>query len=256
VSRGLHQATTEAAQIRRWWARWPQANVAIRTGEISGLVVLDVDPDHRGDASLAGLVSRYGDLPPGRTIRTGSGGRHLYFAHPGRPVGNDTGRRLGHGLDVRGDGGYVIAPPSRHVSGTRYSVAAGGIPLPDLPDWLGELLRRAEPPWRPASVPGAAGGPPGAWARAALEREMRRLRDTEVGTRNHTLNRIAFRIGQIVGAGHLEEAQAEHVLLEGAAVDGLGKREAIATVHSGLRAGERFPRGPTGRHDSPDLGLP
>lgn len=85
---------------------------------------------------------------------------------------------------------------------------------------------------------------------------MRRLRDTEVGTRNHTLNRMAFRIGQIVGAGHLDEAQAEQVLLEGAAIIGLGEREAIATVHSGLRAGERSPRGPSREHERTDLGLP
>ncbi|MEN3273440.1 MAG: putative primase/helicase, partial [Actinomycetota bacterium] len=119
VKGGLNAATTDEDVIRRWWASWPSANVAIRTGAASGLVVVDIDPDHGGDRSLDALLSEHGPLPTGRTIRTGSGGRHLYFSHPGHSIPNDAGRRLGAGLDVRGDGGYVIAPPSVHASGGR-----------------------------------------------------------------------------------------------------------------------------------------
>src|SRR5581483_11533783 len=82
VAGGLKSATTDEAQIREWWGRWPRANVAIRTGAVSGLVVVDIDPEHGGDTSLQALTGQHGDLGGVRTIRTGSGGRHLYFRHP------------------------------------------------------------------------------------------------------------------------------------------------------------------------------
>src|SRR5438094_545431 len=82
----LKAATTDEQRIRRWWARWPHANVAIRTGVCSGLIVVDVDPPHGGDSSLATLVKQHGELPDGRLVRTGSGGLHIYVAHPGGVV--------------------------------------------------------------------------------------------------------------------------------------------------------------------------
>jgi len=165
VARGLYGATTEEGVIRRWWSWWPNANVAIRTGAASGLVVVDVDVDRGAEASLDVLVARYGPLPAGRVVRTGAG-RHLYFAHPGGVVRNDAGRRLGPGLDVRGDGGYVLAPPARHWSGAVYEVAGSPTEIPPLPGWLTGLLR---PPvrTRPAAPQPVVGHLPG-WARAAL----------------------------------------------------------------------------------------
>lgn len=247
--RGLHDATLDEAQVRRWWGRWPDANVAIRTGAVSGLVVLDIDPDHGGSESLDRLCRRFGPLPDGRVVRTGSGGRHLYFAHPGGTVRNDTGRRLGPGLDVRGDGGYVIAPPSRHTSGRGYALEAHGQLLPQIPGWLLELVRPPPLPRRNPVPMNARFSNPDAWTRAAVDGELQRLRSATVGTRNDTLNRIAFRLGQIIGAGRLDEATAERLLVDGAISIGLGQREALATVHSGLRAGQRqaLPRpGPPG----------
>lgn len=111
VAGGLKSATTDNGQIEGWWARWPNANVAIRTGEVSGLVVVDIDPDHGGDASLECLVEEHGSPPVGRVVRTGSGGRHLYFRHPGGVVRNDAGRRLGPGLDIRGTAGTSSPRP-------------------------------------------------------------------------------------------------------------------------------------------------
>ncbi len=98
--------------------RYPNANVAIATGAISGLVVIDIDgPD--GEASLATLPP----MPETRIVQTGRG-RHLYFAHPGGAVPNSAGK-LGKGIDVRGDSGYVVAPPSRHLI-RPYEVIRGG----------------------------------------------------------------------------------------------------------------------------------
>ena len=131
--RGLHDATTELRTVKRWWRRWPDANVGLRTGAASGLVVLDVDPAHGGEASLAELVDAYEALPATLEVRTG-GGRHLYFAHPGVRVANSAGG-LGPGLDVRGDGGYILAPPSRHASGATYRRLTPGPPAA-LPGWL------------------------------------------------------------------------------------------------------------------------
>jgi hypothetical protein len=238
--------------VRQWWGRWPDANVAIRTGAVSGLVVLDVDPDHGGDQSLERVLDRFGPLPDGRLVRTGSGGRHFYFAHPGSLVRNDTGRLLGRGLDIRGDGGYVIAPPSRHVSGGSYVLEAGGQIIPEIPGWLIELLR---PPPTPKPNPGRTSyqlANPDRWTRAAVDGELHRLKSATVGTRNDTLNRIAFRLGQIVGTGHLDAATAERVLLDGALSIGLGEQEALSTVHSGLRAGER---GVVTKADAPGIDI-
>jgi len=145
---GLTDATTDPEQIRAWWTSWPDAHMAIVTGAESGLVVLDVDPRHGGDVSLAALEAKHGRLDTVEAL-TGGGGRHLYFAHPGGRVPNSAGR-LGPGLDVRGDGGYVLAPPSGHISGGTYQWEAssepGMLPLAPMPEWmLGPPATTAQP---------------------------------------------------------------------------------------------------------------
>lgn len=246
VRGGLHSSSTDASVIRAWWARWPRANVGVRTGAISGLVVVDVDPRHGGDATMRELESVYGELPATRTIRTASGGRHLYFRHPGGLVRNDAGRVLGRGVDLRGDGGYVIAPPSRGGAGA-YAVVASGGTIAELPEWCLERIAERERPRRQERRDVRA---PSAWADDALQGELGRVRSSVEGTRNDTLNRVAYRLGQIVGAGVLQEREIEDVLVNEALAVGLGEREAIRTVRSGLRAGEASPRGP-----APDIDL-
>ena len=142
VARGLKDASTDPEMIRGWFERWSDTNIGIRTGAESGSVVLDIDPDHGGDDSLAELERMHGPLP--RTVQqaTGGGGRHYVFLHPGSPVRNRAGFRPG--LDVRGDGGYIVAPPSGHISGERYAWAPGCSPdeieLAALPAWLLKLI--------------------------------------------------------------------------------------------------------------------
>ena len=104
TTNGLHDSTTFAEQVAAWWDETPEANVGIVTGAVSGIVVLDVDGSE-GEASLA----RLGEIQATAEVRTARG-RHLYFAHPGYGVRNSAGK-LGPKLDVRGDGGYVVAPP-------------------------------------------------------------------------------------------------------------------------------------------------
>jgi len=110
---GFWDATTDSGRIGIWWGRWPGANVGVPTGERSGMLVLDVDPRDGGPESLAELERTVGPLPETAKARTGGGGMHIFFRYPaGEEVRNSTGR-LGPGLDVRGEGGYVVVPPSR-----------------------------------------------------------------------------------------------------------------------------------------------
>src|SRR5207249_3374581 len=161
-------------------------------------------PPHGGDASLATLADRHGPLPEGRVVRTGSGGLHIYLAHPGGIVRNDAGRRLGAGIDIRGDGGYVIAPPSGHAAGDAYTWTARATALPSCPDWLVELLRPSQRQLPPVPLPSLDQIRGRAWAGRALEAELAAVRGAVEGTRNATLNRAAFSLGQIVAGGGLD----------------------------------------------------
>lgn len=129
-------------EIEDWFRRWPDANVGIVTGRISGLIVLDVDPRHFGDDSLYGFERVYGPLPDTVEAITGSGGRHIYFAYPGRKVRNIVG--LAPGLDIRGDGGVIVAPPSIHPSGRQYEWEISHDPettsLAPMPRWLTKAI--------------------------------------------------------------------------------------------------------------------
>ena len=132
-----HEMPTEE-QLTGWYERWPRANLAVVTGGISGIVVVDIDPRHGGVQSLAAMEARHGALPETVESVTGGGGRHVYFAHPGREVRNRVG--LAPGIDMRGDGGCIIVPPSVHPSGKRYRWKPGHAPgrfeLAPLPVWL------------------------------------------------------------------------------------------------------------------------
>jgi putative DNA primase/helicase len=119
VSGGVYAATTDEDQIRVWWARWPEANIGVATGMVSRFIVLDVDVKGGGDEALADyLKDKATPLPQTQVAITGSGGKHILFKHPGVKVPNKV--RIAPGLDIRGDGGYIAAPPSLHISGQRY----------------------------------------------------------------------------------------------------------------------------------------
>ncbi len=131
------------AEIGSWYRAWPDAGVGVVTGAVSGLVVLDVDPAHGGQASLGRWEGAHGPLPATLEVETGGGGRHFYFRHPGGVVRNRVA--LAPGIDLRGDGGMVVAPPSRHPSGRFYAWVAGrhpgAIDPAPLPPWLGRMVQ-------------------------------------------------------------------------------------------------------------------
>src|SRR5205814_1251731 len=134
--------TTDAMKIRAWWRRSPRAGVGVACG--SGLLVLDVDPRNGGNESLAALVKAHGALPNTVTARTGGGGQHQFFRVPVafKVAASKSDPRL-KGLDLQGEGRYVVAPPSLHPSGEAYSWApAFGIDEHDIapaPQWLLDL---------------------------------------------------------------------------------------------------------------------
>jgi archaellum biogenesis ATPase FlaH len=142
---GLLDATKDEAIIAGWWTSYPLANIAIRCGEESGLVVLDIDAYRGGVYSFEDLESQHGRVPYSIRAKTGSGGgsSHIYLAHPrdGRRISSNASGKLGAGLDVKADGGYVVAPPSLHASGGRYIwLDTDNSHLEPAPTWLLNLL--------------------------------------------------------------------------------------------------------------------
>jgi uncharacterized protein (DUF927 family) len=149
---GLTDATTDLQTIRAWWKKWPSANVGVATGAGAGFFVVDVDPDKGGKKSLSDLERQHEKLPETKTALTGGGGLHHLFKHPGVKIKNSESE-LGPGLDIRGDGGYIVAAPSKHVSGNYYHWRDGA-PIVCAPDWLVNLLTKAEEKQKPSAANG------------------------------------------------------------------------------------------------------
>ena len=116
---GYKDASQDEDVIRDWWDTYPNANIGIVTGADSGIIVLDIDPQNGGEDSLKKLRKENGELQNTVKVVTGGGGEHMYFQHPedGTKIGNRAGLGSEYpGLDIRGGGGYVVAPPSKHKS--------------------------------------------------------------------------------------------------------------------------------------------
>lgn len=142
---GFKSATDDEAQLDAWEAQYPGCNWAIATGAVSGIFVVDQDikPGKNGVALWAALEAEHGQAPETRTVRTGGGGTQLYFKHPGFHVGlsqNKLGNLKTPGIDVRGDGGYVVCPVSNHISGGSYELTRD-IPCAAASPWLLSLIQ-------------------------------------------------------------------------------------------------------------------
>lgn len=213
------------------WARQGYG-AAIVTGAISGIVVLDLDDDE----AIAEAESR--GLPVTVTVATGRG-RHVYFQHPARAVANRAG--VFPGADVRGDGGYVVAPGTPHPSGKLYEwiVPPGDAPLAEMPRWLAELLGPVTG-GNLTGLPQPANDTRPPYIQAAIDGEIAKLRSAREGQRNAALNTAAFALGQL--ADHLDVTNVQRQLVEVSQSIGLGAGEISATLKSGWAAGERSPR--------------
>jgi hypothetical protein len=144
---GILSATIESGVVKHWWGYLaPHANLGVRTDR---LIVLDIDPRHGGDESFRALEREH-EIPPTWRALTGGGGEHVLFACPdGVEIANVVAAAmkdppLGPGIDVRARGGYIVAPPSRHISGRSYAWSVDhhpqDVPLIRAPDWLIEKL--------------------------------------------------------------------------------------------------------------------
>lgn len=211
TAHGLHDATTDLDQVGKWWRRWPAANIGIRPA--AHLIVIDIDPRNGGS------LDQLGTLPATWTIRTGSGGWHLWF----RVNFPASGRvRDCEGIDVKSRTGYVVAPGSVHPSGERYTVVDSA-PVADLPTHLVHRVRKMSYP-RP--LPGA---PVSDVAMSAL---VRTVAEAPEGRRNGVLFWAACRA---------HERGGDPVLLDelraAAAQAGLAHREIEQTLASAARRG-------------------
>ncbi|MFG1329628.1 DUF3987 domain-containing protein [Xanthobacter autotrophicus] len=247
---GHRDATTAAPAIIAWWKRWPEAMIGLPTGAASGVWVLDLDVDGAkkidGRDALDQLEATHGQLPNGPCAETPRGGVHIFFRHdPERLVRNSVGK-VASGIDVRGDGGYVVLAPSVRSDGRSYqwlSVPFADTDFPDAPDWLYRLIERPKP--EPVSAPSPPIRPlPDtldprrlAYAQSALEREAKAVASAAEGGRNHRLNTAAHNVGTFVAAGFLDEGEARDTLLAAALECGLTAPEARRTIASGMKAG-------------------
>ena len=140
---GVKDASKDTATITQWWQHWPWANVGIATGKVSGFFVLDIDGPE-GEENLRDLEAKHGNLPNTVEQLTGNG-IHILFRYPeGRSIGNKVG--IAPHVDMRGDGGYIVAAPSLHISGKQYTWEVSSRPddveIAEAPGWLLELLQQ------------------------------------------------------------------------------------------------------------------
>lgn len=145
---GCKDAKKDIGAIKAWWKRYPDASIGIATGSKSNLIVIDEDLDEdkglNGFQEVCQWEKEHGSLPETVRVVTGRGGAHLYYKYKGNDIKNRAG--LLDGVDVRGEGGYVIAPPSTHPNGTLYEWedAPDEVPLAEVDDIVKELLKISE----------------------------------------------------------------------------------------------------------------
>ncbi len=230
TSRGFLSATDDPRVIDRWAWHYPGCLWGFPIPP--DVFVVDKDPRHGGDVVLERLEAEHGRLPSTRTTRTRSGGDHTWLGAGGAEI-RQTAGLLGPGLDTRTHGrGYVIVPPS-----AGYSWLSEG-PIAPAPAWLVDMLRPVATPVRAITVPS---GRRAGYGEAALRDECQQVAAIPVGAglRNHGLFVAACRLGELVGAGVLDENRAIEALT---AASTLPEREARSTARSGLNRGRLQPR--------------
>ena len=245
-------ATRDPREVRQDFTRWPGARIGIVTGADSGIVVVETDtPEGHGvdgAIALAELEAAHGTLPETLQAISPSGSIHRYFKHPGVGIKvKCSASAIGPGIDVRGDGGMVVAPPSINLDGRRYRWRNRS-PIAAMPVWLVALTReqpRASPTISQralAAIKRPFNGPNN-YGNAALEDEIAQLANTAPGGRNHALNRASFNLFQLVGGNELDGGEVRRRLLERIARQWPGRRRRTAERrgNDSIRCARRTP---------------
>jgi hypothetical protein len=248
-------STTDATLIRECWHEEPKANVGIATGE-SGLVVIDLDVNKTheeppwpwnepgitdGADVFATIAAEHGEWFPidTFTVATPSGGWHLYYTS-NEEIRNAAPLTGLWRVDVRAQGGYVVAPGSVLPNG-RYEVI-NPVEVSPLPGWLLDLVVKAKPlATQTGFVPSIARRR--GYGEAALQNELAKVSDAKPGSRNHTLNAAAFSLGRLIASRDLGSERTIQALRDAAKRVGLPEDEAFATIRSGLTSGMKTSRG-------------
>ncbi|MBO0129155.1 bifunctional DNA primase/polymerase [Agrobacterium burrii] len=237
---GFKGATRFPRIIERWWSDWPDAAVGLPTGEKTGFFALDIDNKPGGANGfdwLSEMEAEHGPLPDTARVTSPNGGLHIYFKYV---VGTRNRGALGAGVDIRSEGGYVLAAGSRMANGRSYKWETDTREIADAPAWLLDLLLpKSAPSHTQYSLSAATNN---AYVDAAVDRELADLSGAPMGTRNNALNDAAFSIGTIVGAGALSEAEARALLQDVARGWGRDWSRCCKTIENGLRAGIQNPR--------------
>lgn len=222
---GLKNATTNPGTIQSWWSIWPDANVGILTGAKSGVWALDRDTDKGGDLSLEELLAKHGPLPETPEQKTGSGGAHYLFAPPSGTVGNRV--CFATGLDTRGEGGYIVVAPSKHVSGREYEwvVSPDDVPLAQAPAWLLALV-----------MPKPAQQQPFGTANGHTPLPKRTLQYIFSGAQKGGRNAALYAAAQQFFAAGYSQAEADQKLRPRALQDGLTDSEIDRTIASAYQS--------------------
>lgn len=217
VERGLYSATTDVAQIEEWWGANPDWNIGIRTGEASGVCVVDIDRKPGGPNGFRSLWDLNRDFGwiRGVPFQHSSFGGHFFFRCYDTEMRDSVGK-IGPGIDVRANGGYIVVAPSRHpVTDIPYSWRNGrSIINSDFgfaPEWLLEAasrtMERPSPKAKASHIYAT-----GAYGLKALAGECEKIENARNGAQHQTLNDAAFRIGKLIRRGLIDKFDAEYEL--------------------------------------------
>jgi putative DNA primase/helicase len=253
-------ATTDRSQIATWWgAEYPGANVGVATGRGSGIWVLDVDEGRRRDGtfkegldSLVRLTTQFGELPDTYAVRTGGGGIQYYFEIPDGLEIRTVPKGLGgdyRDIDIKGEGGFVVAPPSASGKGP-YTVERD-VPVVMPPDWLIHFLmesgtavvagtRNPSMPDGPAPAGVIPSDAPG-WVAGSIGEKVEAVRTAPDGEGNNTINRMAYMIGQYVPHGWITFDDAHRRLMEAVGAWAQPHPQADYTIRRALQQGASDP---------------
>jgi hypothetical protein len=231
--KGVHDASDDPDMIDAWAKKFPKANIGIACGEVSGIVVIDVDPRNGGTKTLNDLAAKGYVFPRCPEAKTGNGGRHLFFQIPH----GDLRKTLGEGVDIKGNGGYVvgapswIAPSDAGPGGTyTWVIHPESCDVPQLPAWAVAKIVKPVPQAPKFEARDASG-----LAEKSVEGMARRVATAGKGNRNNILNWAAYKAGQLAREGKIGMNTVEARLTMAGLAAGLSLPEVKATLTSGLR---------------------